>query len=127
MTFSFLKKSCSALKQGVKGKNWDEEMQLGKEEEAASFQQAPCFSIMGDRPTVLLFLKHPVRTMLSLDPSNKHNHFPLPGTKHIDPAVYSPRAGHSDPEELCLTRNANSHKNLFITTSTALSSLAVRA
>lgn len=51
---------CSALKWGVIGKNWDKEMQLGKgeEEEAASFQQAPCFSIMGDRTTGLLFLNH---------------------------------------------------------------------
>lgn len=48
---------CSTLKQGIIEKNWDEEVQLGKEgQEAASFQQAPCFSIIGDRPTGWLAL-----------------------------------------------------------------------
>lgn len=76
----------------------------------------------GDRSTALSQSIEP-GTLFSLDPPDQDNCFPLPGMKWVAPAVRSPGAGHSHPEEFCLTENANEDRNFFIATSTSVSSL----
>lgn len=74
------------------GKEEEEE----KEEEAASFWSSPAifplfpFGIQTNCLALSQLLE--LGTLLSLDPSNKGNHIPLPGTKHAAPAVCSPGA-----------------------------------
>jgi len=64
-------------------------------------------------------------TLFCPDPPNQDNHFPLPGMKQGAPAMQSPGAGQSQPEDICLTGNVNEDRNFFITSSSSTSSLAV--